>query len=196
MNLGIVSSLDKSWHESPFMWDHQDVGQWMRCIEWVWLQEIPPHIIVLNTCHHGWAPVYIHTCHRNMNILNYAGFFQICIYIYIYWLSSYTYICKSMYIKHIDIFTQGPWVFYFLKEKLLFLEHIWSVSVDQNYDPAMDINVEIRIMENCSRVKGSPHWTSLCTPPRQTSRKAEKWPTRRVSPPRKKITNYYQKNRN
>ena len=117
-------------------------------------------------------------------------------YIYIYWLSSYTYICKSMYIKHIDIFTQGPWVFYFLKEKLLFLFLFWSVSVDQNYDPAMDINVEIRIMENCPRVKGSPHWTSLCTPPRQTSRKAEKWPTRRVSPPRKKITNYYQKNRN
>ena len=60
-----------------------------------------------------------------------------------------------MYIKHIDIFTQGPWVFVSLKEKLLFLEHIWSVSVDQNYDPAMDINVEIRL-ENCSRVKGSP----------------------------------------
>lgn len=169
MNLGIVSSPDKSWYESPFLWDHQDVGQWMRCIEWVWLQEIPPHIIVINTCHHGWAPVYIHSCHRNMNILNYAVFVQICIYIYVcidyHRIHIYIYICKSMYIKHIDIFTQTPWEFHSLKEKLLFLEHIWTVSVD--------INVEIR-MENCSRVKGSP-WKLNISVYSTTANKPQGW---------------------
>ena len=105
------------------MWDHQDVGQWMRCIEWVWLQEIPPHIIVLNTCHHGWAPVYIHTCHRNMNILNYAGFFQICIYIYIDYHRIHIYV--NLCISNILTYSlRVPEYFIFLKKNSFF----WSIS--------------------------------------------------------------------